>query len=447
LHQYIACSDSHKRNPLWFHVDDHQARAWGFVKHVWQLDSDRSDSHKRNPLWFRDILSSYKQANRRQKMVKTFPTLYKRASTGKQQEWTISVDGNVITTRFGQTGGEIQETSDTITQGKNVGRANETTPAEQAAKEAEAKWTKKLKKDYCETPEKAMSGGASELIEGGVLPMLAQRFDKHGDKIVYPAFAQPKLDGHRCIAMIDCDGKCTLWTRTRKPIKSMPHIVAAIESMDLALAEPVCLDGELYNHAYRDNFEHITHLIKRDTPAEGHEDVQFHVYDCVWPDDPTFAARNKILDDFKVWEKWGDDGPLVRVETIEVASEDELMVAFESFLKQGYEGAIVRNAAGAYVNKRSYDLQKVKEMAEDEFEIIGVKEGRGKLQGHAIFVCQTAAGAQFEAKMKGELGTLKQYWDDPSLAVGRQLTVQYQGLTNALNVPRFPVGIRFREDL
>ena len=137
--------------------------------------------------------------------------------------------------------------------------------------------------------------------------------------------------------------------------------------------------------------------------------------------------------------------PLVLVETITVNNEDELMDAFASFRAQGYEGAMVRNAAGLYVHKRSYDLQKIKSTDDAEFLITGVNEGRGKLAGHGIFVCQTANGTTFEAKMAGSQAALKQYFKTPGLAVGRMLTVQFQGFTNTSGVPRFPVALRIRD--
>jgi ATP-dependent DNA ligase len=130
-----------------------------------------------------------------------------------------------------------------------------------------------------------------------------------------------------------------------------------------------------------------------------------------------------------------------------VNDEDELMLAFEKFRSQGFEGAMVRNADGAYVGKRSVDLQKVKEFDDAEFKVVGVTEGRGKLAGHAIFVCRTDRGTEFEAKMKGDQSRLKKLWDNPELCVGRRVTVQYQGLTTKNKVPRFPVAVRLAEGL
>jgi len=372
----------------------------------------------------------------------------KSATTGNLTQWTVSVDGNVITKEWGIVGGKLQKTTDTIKEGKNLGRANATTPEEQAAAEAKSLWEKQLKKGYVRHKEDAEAGKTDAIIEGGVFPMLAHRFDKYPDKIVWPAYVQPKLDGHRCIAVIECDGSCTLWSRTRKAITSMPHIVRAIEGMDLSLAEPVMLDGELYNHEYAEEFEKLTSMIRPKEPKPGCEIVQYHVYDCIWPDNLPFSERTKVIEGFKVWEKWGDNGPLIKVETVLCEDPEAMYAAYDRFLAEKYEGAIVRNGHGLYAEKkRSYDLQKVKKFDDAEFEVVGVIEGRGKLEGHGIFLCKTDAGTEFEVKMKGEQEALKDVLQSPEKYVGRQLTVQYFGITKKSEVPRFPVGLRLREDV
>lgn len=374
--------------------------------------------------------------------LKQLPTLFKKTSTGADQEWAIGTEGAVIVTKWGQVGGSIQETRDEIKTGKNIGRSNETTATQQAELEAHSQWEKKLKKGYVQDLKSAKAGLTDDIIEGGIFPMLAHRFDEQGHKLVYPCYVQPKLDGHRCIAMIDVDGKCTLWSRTRKPITSMTHIVAAIERLGM---HSTIFDGELYNHDYRDSFEILTSYIRNSDPTPGSdktpgsEIVQYHIYDL--PSSWTFEKRWEFLRANQVHRL----NPLFLVLTTRVEDEDELMVEFNKYLELGFEGAIARNANGQYVNKRSYDLLKIKEFADAEFEVIGVEEGRGKLVGHAIFVCKGANGVHFRAKLKGKTEELKQYFDNPKLAVGRQLTVKYQGLTNKNGVPRFPVALRFRD--
>jgi ATP-dependent DNA ligase len=135
------------------------------------------------------------------------------------------------------------------------------------------------------------------------------------------------------------------------------------------------------------------------------------------------------------------------VETISIYNDEQVTDAFLKFTSQGYEGLMLRNSESLYVNKRSYDLQKVKEFNDSEFDIIGVEEGCGKLAGHVgAFICCPAGDItnHFNAKMKGDTARLKEYFDNHSLWQGKKLTVQYQGLT-AYGIPRFPVGIAIRD--
>ena len=362
------------------------------------------------------------------------PTLYKRTATGALQEWTVFSESGFYWTEFGQTGGIIQTSERVACEPKNVGRANETTAVQQADLEAKALHTKKLRKDYTLDPN-AKAGQTSELIEGGVLPMLAHKFSEHGDKLKYPCFVQPKLDGLRCIAIAGGG----LWSRTRKPITGVPHIQKAIDAFANA---GYIFDGELYAHSHKQQFEQIVHLVRQETPTEGHEAIQYHIYDMPNTAGQGFGTRYAHL---KSAFEFGD--PLVLVETREVANEDELMLAFEDFLAQGYEGAIARNADGLYLNKRSYDLLKIKKFDDGEFICAGVEEGKGKMAGHAVFVCRTEVGTAFKAKMKGDHDSLVQYYKHPELVVGKMVTIKYQGLTNKNGVPRFPVALRIREDV
>lgn len=378
--------------------------------------------------------------------LKLLPTLFKKTATGAAQEWSVGTDGNTIVTQWGQVGGTIQIARDEIKSGKNAGRSNATTSTQQAELEAKSQWEKKLKKGYVQSLDDAQEGKTDAIIEGGIFPMLAHRFDEQGHKLTFPCFEQPKLDGHRCVAVVDEKGRCTLWSRTRKPITSMAHIIQAIESLGI---HSIIFDGELYNHEYRNRFEELTSFIRASDFREGAEVVQYHIYDM--PSSWDFWQRIHFLLSLPINNqnvRYMEHSDVLRiVETRTASDEDELIANFNHFLEMGYEGAMARNTNGHYLNKRSYDLLKIKEFIDEEFPVIGVEEGRGKLVGHAIFVCKTKSNVEFRAKLKGKQEELKQYFERPNLAVGRQLTVKHQGYTNKNGVPRFPVAMRFREDV
>jgi len=378
------------------------------------------------------------------------PIIYKKNNSGSIQFWEIETgeyDGIAwFETTYGQLGTDSpQTTTDYIEKGKNIGKKNQTTALQQAEAEAQAKWEKQKKKGYVESIKDAENDKLDDLIEGGIVPMLAHKFTDHGHKVKYPAYVQPKLDGIRCIAILK-DGKCTLWSRTRKQITSMPHIVKDIETLTgMHIDGHLFLDGELYNHDFKNDFEKIVSAVRKEDPEDGYLNVQYHIYDVI--NESTFYSREMSLSKYlrdKIMEN--HLSYLKVVETIRIYDETQVIDSFNKFKKEGYEGAMVRNEAGLYVNKRSYDLLKVKEFDDAEFKIIGIDEGRGKLAGHVgAFVCVTTDGKEFFAKMSGETDKLKEYFENHKLWQNKQLTVKYQGLTGAAKVPRFPVGIAIRD--
>ncbi|TXH42624.1 MAG: hypothetical protein E6Q97_35510 [Desulfurellales bacterium] len=391
------------------------------------------------------------------------PTLYKRNSNGSVNQWTIVVADATITTTYGQVGGAMQTTSDTIAEGKNIGRSNATTPQQQAQLEATAQHEKKRKSGYVADLATAQQGGTDDIIEGGVPPMLARVYEDRADKVTFPVAVQPKLDGHRCIAVVELDKRVlplgsasvSLWSRTRKRIRSVPHIeseiagiFAVLVAQDLygtiaELPDTIILDGELYQHSYRDRFEQLTSLIRPDEPRPGHEVVEYHVYDIV--------SQQPFFDRFRALEHAFDTAKHIRlVETHIAANVDQIMGHYDYFRKAGYEGAMARQLHLPYEHKRSDQLLKLKDFVDAEFKIVGVEEGRGKLKGHVgAFVCEVPVGDAMTTcavKLAGDTSVLAQAWQQPDKWIGKMLTVKYQGRT-ATGSLRFPVGLRLREEV
>lgn len=219
----------------------------------------------------------------------------------------------------------------------------------------------------------------------------------------------------------------------------MKHITNAIEKSGIGFR----LDGELYNHDYKDKFEELTEFIRNEKPIDGSDVVEYHVYDI--PDETlTNIERVHILDEYK---NIFANTPIKIVESIIVNDETDLMNAFQQFIKEGYEGCMVRNMDGKYKFKRSYDLQKIKEFDDDEFKIVGVKVGdKGRMAGKAVFTCELPNKDTFDVKMVGKMDDLEQYANNPDMVIGKLLTVKFQGYTK-YGKPRFPVGMRFRVDV
>jgi ATP-dependent DNA ligase len=380
-----------------------------------------------------------------------FPTLYGQATSGKTKMWSIVVDAldnghAMIRTEYGYEGGKMQTQQRTLTEGKNRGKKNETTPLEQAIAEARTAWVKKTEENYA--PQLAIAASAASASASPVgkagrgkgmdadapLPMLAHDYHKVGKKIVYPCYCQPKLDGTRCVAI----PQKGLFSRRRKAYPHLEHIRADIDRFPA----DILLDGELYSTEL--TFQEIVGMVKKETLTAEEEKkqhaIQFHVYDIVDPE-KTFEERFAILHTYLAS---GTFPSLVLVQTEQLRSEAELKPRHDAYVSAGYEGIMLRNAAGRYVNRRSNDLQKYKEFCSEEYNVIGFEEGDGAEKGCVIWVCETEEGKVFRCRPAGSREERQADFENGASFVGKPLTVKFQELTDD-GIPRFPVGLAFRD--
>lgn len=372
--------------------------------------------------------------------MRALPRLYKLTNGGKIQTWSISIDTrsgipNYVVTH-GQLDGKLQATSTAVKEGKNIGKSNETTALEQCELEAESLWTKQRdRKGYSETiPD-----------EKPFRPMLAHTLKDYEHKVVYPCYISSKTDGLRCLAYLDNLGNVVLMSRGGKPFNNnvLPHIVADVKAL-LNGNESVVLDGELYNHDLKSEFQTIVSAIKRDEPSKDSAKVQYHIYDIL-------DERKSFEDRYHTLTFLLSITPRTStrlVEAVTVNSKDEINKIHAKLVAEGYEGSMIRNCSGLYkVNGRSYDLLKNKDFDDDEFEIIGAEQNKGKQVNQCSIICKTKAGGTFAVKPKGTDEQREAYWKAflEGDLVGKMLTVRYFGYTTGDNpVPRFPIGVNLR---
>jgi len=362
-------------------------------------------------------------------MIFKLNTLYKRDTTGKVREWTVEWTGHGVMqagyrTVAGIQGGKLVTSEWKYTEAKNVGKANATTPDEQAEKEAKALWDKRIEKEYFEFVNQIDDDQPFK-------PMLAHDYTKRPQDT---GFSQPKLDGIRCIATKD-----GLFTRAGKEITTCGHIEHDL--IEFFEGEPdMVLDGELYNHELKADFNKITSLVRKVKPTpeeaqECHEKVQYHIYDCFDKNnlDAIFSVRTFWLDK----EEQPDESSLRLVPTTWCASQTALDASYAYYHQHGYEGQMVRNDT-PYENKRSKNLLKRKEFITEEFDVVEVLEGQGNWQGYAKHFVLTDGTETFKSGVRGNQETLKELLEQevkPTWVTCRYFEKTPDG------IPRFPVVI------
>ena len=221
-----------------------------------------------------------------------------------------------------------------------------------------------------------------------IKPMLAHMYNP--DKAKWPAYIQPKLDGVRCI--ITKDGA---YSRTGKEFKNVEYIKTHLNNYFFDRFPDVVLDGELYNHDLKNDFEKIVSLVRKTKPTKEHEReamdlVQFHCYDFQSPK-LTYEFRKGFL------EKILPQSDCVHlISTAYILNDRDAGLHHRANLKGGYEGSIYRSIDGYYKGTRSWDLMKFKDFEDAEATIVGYEEGKGKREGTlGKFKMQDDEGIQF----------------------------------------------------
>jgi DNA ligase-1 len=365
------------------------------------------------------------------------PKIFKTTSTGSIQQWEIEIEGNKYRTAYGQVNGKLQVSEWTTCQGKNIGRANETTPEEQALAEATALRKKKLEKDYMES---VATAGASKFLQ----PMLAKKFENYEDELEYPVYAQPKLDGIRCENTSE-----GLVSRNGKAIVSCPHIYNDTDKRHFKVGNVVAFDGELYNHTLKENFNKITSLVKKPKPTkkdlqEAETMIQYWVYDIIMPG--KFSERNEYLKTIFLSGVLAPPKSWVLVPTYKVENRQELDKFYEQFLADGYEGMIVR-VDNVYENKYSKFLLKRKKFQDEEFPILDIIEGTGNRAGTAGYIItENREGKPFKSNIKGDRNFVRDLLKNKKKYIGKSATIKFFQYTPD-GIPRFPYVIKIsRED-
>jgi len=264
------------------------------------------------------------------------------------------------------------------------------------------------------------------------LPMLAYDYNKKKDKVIFPCFVQPKLDGVRALFYNN-----KFYSRNGNEFLDLNHIKQELGNPNLIL------DGELYTGEIP--FEELVGLVKKQTKSpEDHKKcvkLKYIIYDYV-NENETFSSRHYYLN------KFFDEKIFIETQclmTEECKSEEELKKFHDKYKSMGYEGLIIRNKQGLYKEKdRSDDLLKYKEFLDAEYEIIDYKCGSGADYNCVIWVCVNKDGNTFCVRPKGTIEYRTKLYHKGKSYIGKLLTVKYQNLSKD-GIPRFPVGISIRD--
>ena len=393
-------------------------------------------------------------------------TLYKRDKKGKVRAWTIEHDAVSYWTISGiHPDGKMTKTAPTFVEQKNVGKVNETSLEQQVLNEVASKIQYQIDQGFTydiPTEEKR--------FEVSLANKYQDRIEKN--KLDFPYIVEPKLDGVRCyIKMVD--GEIRMFSRKHKEFKSVPHLTENRFIIEFFKKYPdAILDGELYNHSLKDDFNKIVSLVKKTKPTaadleESKKIVEYHCFDSYYPSEPQlkYVERKvrvgEIISDirgtdilFKETVITCEEVKIVGLFFIQqksnnqygwwlnvVQTEEKTDEYIENQLKFGYEGIMLKKDV-PYFFGRSFDMLKYKKFFDKEFKIVDFEEGNGNLVGiAAAVICETEDGQTFKAGVMGTQDYARDLFTNKDLYKGKMATIVYQALTPMKDgkggVPRF----------
>lgn len=361
-------------------------------------------------------------------------TLYATDSKGKIRQWSISTEGDTYTVVHGVKDGKMQSKS-TKCKAKNTGKANATTPEEQAVLEAQAKWTFQVDRDdYHWDVTKA---------NRQIRPMLALDYLKVPHRVNWKQVtAQPKLDGVRLTYGRRYREEPGHEAMTRKgETYTVPHLTDPTKRL-LSIVNSLCdnkclaLDGEAYIHGM--SLQNIMRLVKKYRKGET-EKVQYHLFDLVIPGS-TFAKRYTILQ--KALELYGHANYFVLVPCTPISNEADMITLHGKYTEQGYEGAILRHVDAEYgIAKRSPDLFKYKHFMDDEARITDVWEDSN---GNAMVTVIQKNGKECKVTPKRTHEERKAMLTQKDKLIGQWITCKFQAYTDD-EIMQFPIGMALRK--
>lgn len=394
-------------------------------------------------------------------------TLYKKDSKGKIREWNIQIVNNPHNdNEFGI------ETSDGIHGGKiktpiykrarpNVQFKTSKIKAEAMMKSA---IDKKLRSNYFRSIEEIKDEDILFMPTGCPSGMIWEEW-KDKAHVVYPALASGKLDGSKMYSTWR-DGRVFLNTRSAKEHKNFRHIEEALAKC-YAENPHLVLDGEAYNHDYRERFEELQSIFRKESPTEEQrkqsaEIAKFYIYDAVNLEIPDLSAleRQELLRD--VYNKYlREFDCIVWWSSWQVASEEEYDEFHEQCMDDGFEGTVLKITDAPYVQRKNKMVMKRKPKFDCEFKIIDIVEGTGTHRGIAAgvtidltFVDGMNIGHREQLKEDFQDTGIAKGWNHKMLKamlenkadyIGKMGTIEYGGLT-AYGKLRFPKFKALRTD-
>jgi len=298
-------------------------------------------------------------------------------------------------------------------------------------------------------------------VKKGAIPvfecMLAHDGANHEKKIAGVKLLEPKLDGVRCITIVDYDARTvTMYSRNGKVLENFSHITdALLEHID-DIERSYVLDGEIISTSFQELMKQVHR--KDNVKAD---DAVLMLFDIIPLSEfqtgkSTLGQRrrSKLLASMKpTFDRVGNIGiiPQTEVDLDGYVGELQFKEFNQTAINEGYEGIMIKDPDAKYECKRSASWLKMKPFIEVSLAVTATEEGTGRNAGKlGALVCEGEDDGKTISVNVGSGFTdsdRDEFWTDRDALIGQIVEVradavtQNQDGTYSLRFPRF---LRFR---
>lgn len=271
-------------------------------------------------------------------------------------------------------------------------------------------------------------------------PMGAHLLDKYSDKLNYPVFCQPKLDGFRALSYIS-NNNIIITSRNHNVFQNLNHIINDLDKLrNKFFNNNIYLDGELYIH--NSEFSKISSLLRKKTLSNINKkdiiNIKFYIFDMFDLNNlnMTFEERYNLL---KKYIKNFNNIKLVKID--KANNLNEVYKLNDKYIQNNYEGIIVRNKNGLYeFGKKSYDVLRTKEFKKNKFKIINYKIAKNNKTPIWELKC-LKSNKTFFAKQSGNITKISKLYKNKNELIGKNIDVKFLDINNNGCITRNPVAL------
>ena len=289
--------------------------------------------------------------------------------------------------------------------------------------------------------------------------MLAHDGANHEKKITGVKLLEPKLDGVRCITVVNYEARTVVqYTRNGKVLENFSHITDALLANIDAIGKSLVLDGEVVSNSFQDLMKQVHR--KDDVQAN---DAQLMLFD-VLPLTEFQSGKSKLGQKQRsaqlkamrpIFDKVGSVDVITQLEVNlnEYVGELQFKQYNKDAIDAGYEGIMIKDPSAIYECKRSASWLKQKPFIEVSLTVTALEEGTGKNEGRlGALICEgeddgksirVNVGSGFTDDQRSE------YWTDKESMLGQIVEIRADAATRSQDSEniyslRFPRFLRFR---